>query len=267
MVWAMHAAQSGRPQVASDFLTFPAGAATGDLSSDYAVHPWKLETLLNEVLMIPKIKLRPNAPNRHLNCSTFSAINYICGLLNKLENAEDAQALARMSILVELGRIAQRQFEWQRGFLSLSQIYRSFYLYGGALTRQYFYETNGLTIDDFALGCLAIRTACLDKPAVRRAIDVDGIGITEDTIRATINKISILHAVARNRARVIRGGNDHISYKRSLLRDYPCIAFGSAGERVHAPLPDLILLKCTAGLFYDTINGGGNIRNEISARF
>jgi hypothetical protein len=40
-----------------------------------------------------------------------------------------------------------------------------------------------------------------------------------------------------------------------LFREYPCVAFADAGERVHAPLPDLLTLRGTSRLFYDVIKG------------
>ena len=59
----------------------------------------------------------------------------------------------------------------------------------------------------------------------------------------------------------------HISYQPSILRSFPCVAFGDRAERICAPLPALILWRTTAGLYYDVIKGGAEVRNEIGARF
>ena len=98
---------------------------TTDIASTLAVYPWKLETMLNEVLTTPKLKLRPNRPNRRLDCRQFEAIARVANALTGLENAEDGLTLRRIDILREIHRLGQRQFEWQRGFFSYPQLTRT----------------------------------------------------------------------------------------------------------------------------------------------
>jgi hypothetical protein len=179
MVWATFAIQSGRPESARPLLVFPPEAATRDLASKFAVHPWKLETMLNEVLTTPKLKLLPNHPNRRLDCRKFEAIARVTNALASLENAEDGLTLERINVLREIPRIGQRQFEWQRGFFSYPQFYRAGFVYGGDLTRAFFAEANGFTMHDFALACFALRALFLDKPIVSRGGGRDEIGISE----------------------------------------------------------------------------------------
>jgi hypothetical protein len=142
MVWATFAIQSGRPERARPLLMFPPEAATRDLASKFAVHPWKLETMLNEVLTTPKLKLLSNHPNRRLDCRKFEAIARVTNALARLENAEDGLTLERINVLREIPRITQRQFEWQRGFFSYPQFYRAGFVYGGDVTRAFFAEAN-----------------------------------------------------------------------------------------------------------------------------
>jgi len=255
MVWATFAIQSGRPERVRPLLMFPPEAATRDLASKFAVHPWKLETMLNEVLTTPKLKLLPNHPNRRLDCRKFDAIARVTNALARLENAEDGLTLERINVLREIPRITQRQFEWQRGFFSYPQFYRAGFVYGGDLTRAFFAEANGFTMHDFALAWFALRALFLDKPIVARGGGMDEIGISEKKLDAIFDLVSIPHSRARRRASELRSGPGHTAYKRSLFREYPCVAFEDAGEREHAPLPDLLTLRGTSGLFYDVIKG------------
>ena len=149
-------------------MVFPPEAVTSDITSRFAVHPWKLETMLNEVLTTPKLKLLPNRMNRRLDCHQFGAIAQVTYALTGLENAEDGLTLKRVNVLQEIHRLTQRQFEWQRGFLSYPQLYRAGFIYGGDLTKSFFANANGFTIDDFSLACFALRAMFLDKPIVRR---------------------------------------------------------------------------------------------------
>lgn len=267
MVWATHAAQTERPAEAKQFLEFPEEAGTSDITSKLAIHPWKCETLLNEILATPKLSLIPGQPNRRLNCSVFGAIAKATNVLTKLESAEDGLTLKRVSVLKELHRLSQRQFEWQRGFLNLANMYRSAFIYGGEKTKVFFAQTNGFSMDEFSLTCFGLRAMLMDKPAVLRNIDVRVIGISEACRDAILNLISVPHAAARTLAATLRRGRGHTGYKPSIFREYPCVAFGALGERVLAPLPDLVTLRSTTGLFYDVINGGDDVKNEIAARF
>lgn len=267
MAWATHALQSGRSEKAGAWLAFPQEAVTHDLSSKYAVHPWRIESLLNEVLASPKLVPVPNRLNRQLDCRQFSAIAHVSNTLSELENAMDGIALKRVNVLREMHRLSQRQFEWQRGFLSISQFYRAAYLYGGDLTGAHFAQTNGFSVQDLMLACFALRTLFRDTPVFRRGQSMKEIGISDDTLGAVLDLITMPHAKARARATQLRSGAGHISYKRSVFREHPCIAFGSMNERLHAPLPDLISLRATSGVFYDAVKGGQTVRNEISSRF
>lgn len=267
MVWATHAIQSGRSEKANSLLIFPPAAVTRDPTSQYMVHPWKLETLLNEVLATPKLKLMQDRPNRRLNCQQFNAMAHVNNVLTKLENAEDNLTLKRINVLREMHRLGQRQFEWQRGFPSYSQYYRAGFIYGGDLTKTFFAEANGFAIQDFMLACFALRALFLDKPRVRRGGGMEEIGISKETVNSVFNLITLPHLQARKRAAEFRSDVGHISYKRSIFREYPCVAFGDDGARVHAPLPDLVTLRATSGVFYDVVKGGQTVRNEIASRF
>lgn len=267
LVWSTLAIQSGRPEKAKSLLVFPPEAATSDLTSQFAIHPWKLETVLNEVLATPKLKLRPNRPNRRLNCRQFGAIARVSNALTGLEDAQDGLTLKRINVFREMHRLGQRQFEWQRGFLSYSQFYRTGFIYGGDLTRAFFAEVNGFTISDFMLACFALRALFLDNVIVWRGVAMHEIGISEKTLGLIFDLISIPHARARRRASELRSGPGHTGYKRSFFREYPCVSFGDADERVHAPLPDLLTLRGTSGLFYDLVKAPDKVKNEISGRF
>ncbi len=264
MIWAVHAAQTGRPDRARPHLHFPTEAATADISSKFAVHPWKCETVLNELLATPKLKIVSGQPNRILNCQKFSTIVTVINMLTGLENAEDGLTLKRVSVLKELHRLSQRQFEWQRGFLTMPQLYRSAFIYGGEKTKAFFAENNGFSMDEFTLASFALRAHFMEKPGMLRHIDMSFVGISETTKNAILDLISIPHGEARDRAAALRSGGGHTGYKPSLFREYPCIAFDN---RVFAPLPDLVTLRATTGLFYDVINGSGDVRNEVSGRF
>ena len=65
----------------------------------------------------------------------------------------------------------------------------------------------------------------------------------------------------------MRRNRRHTAYSPSLLRDFPIIAFGDQGERLRAPIPELIMYRCTSGLYLDVVQGGSAVWSEIGRRF
>lgn len=108
MIWAIRAAQSGLADRARRFLEFPDHIASNDMASRYAVYPWVCETLLNEILVVPKQKIVPGRPYRELKCNNFNAIVGVNNALRSLENADDGITLKRVSVLNEIHRLSQR---------------------------------------------------------------------------------------------------------------------------------------------------------------
>src|SRR3954447_11712623 len=92
------------------FLLYPQEAASSDIASKFAIHRWKLETLLNEVLTTNKLELQRRRRNRRLDCRRFEAIAGGTNALAGLENAEDGLTLKRVTVLREVHRLSQRQF-------------------------------------------------------------------------------------------------------------------------------------------------------------
>ena len=138
MIWSVVAVQSGRPNKALPFLKFPLEAATEDISSKFAIYPWKLETLVNELLATPKRPVRSKGPTRILDCTKFAAVSRLNHHLSEWESAEDGLTLQRVDVLREMHRLLQRQVEWQRGFLSGRHLYRAHFIYGGDKSKLFF---------------------------------------------------------------------------------------------------------------------------------
>ncbi|MBN9454252.1 MAG: hypothetical protein J0I42_20125 [Bosea sp.] len=264
MCWATRTLQTGNVRAAAKHLEFPEEAANSDLTNRLAIYPWLIETLANELLVVPKETPRLRTKTKTLNCRAFSAMGRARNLVNELENAEDGIARRNVGILYELHRLSQRQFEWQRGFLSFQQLYRSGFLYGGPLTTAYFQAKNGFSLSEYSHACFALRAAFNERPNVRLDFDFTGVSIPSELSVAVIKHISCTHQDARREAARIRTVPGQTAYKPSILRSTPLIVFGEAAV---CPLPELISLRAAGGVFYDVIDGPDPVKNEIAARF
>ena len=80
-------------------------------------------------------------------------------------------------------------------------------------------------------------------------------------------RLAIPHARARSLAAQRRARKRHTAYSPSILRDFPVIAFGDRGERLRAPIPELVMYRYTSGLYLDVVQGGATVWTEIGRRF
>lgn len=264
MCWAVRALQSERVNAARPFLSFPKEAAERELTGPFSIYPWFIETMINELLTVPKAPARTRRPDRVLNCSNFDAIAIVRNRLRELENAEDGIRLQNVSVFEEMPRLAQRQFEWQRGFLSMPQVYRAGFLYGGDHTSKHFQHIAGFSVTEFSHACFAISAGYRLQPEISLDADFTGADLPRDLSRRVMEHLSLTLNDARSQAVALRSAPGHVGYKKSVLRTHPCVVF--QGKAV-APLVELVNLRGTSGIFYDVIGGPDAVKNEISARF
>lgn len=204
---------------------------------------------------------------RRLNCEEFNSVIAATHALQQLENAEDLIFVSQDNILREIHRLAQRQFEWQRKHLTFNRFYRCGLIYGGPLAQTTFETKHGVSIHEFTFTCFALVAHSMTTPLFLRNIDLKISGLEAPQVTRAIDIISASNTQARQTARRIRGNTGPVSYRKSVLRDFPCISFGEGRQRIYTPLPDLLISRSTTGLYYDTLSDDGAVRNEISGRF
>lgn len=271
MVWAVDRLQSDylpSHRVASELVKMPKQAITANaLQTQFFIHKWKLENLINDLLVTPKRPLHRGNETGELNCANFNVLATVVNAQLAMENAESGIALERMSIFDEMARIGHQQFDWQRGFFNKPAYYRSAYIYGDPVCQKYFKETHGLTQNELSFVGFALSAQLMNNHFFARGESLDLIGIDNRVFEAALSRICVNADRARSIALDIRGTRGLRLYKKSILRQYPCIAFGDGGERIRAPLPALISERTTSGAYYDLVAAGGPVRNAIGRRF
>lgn len=145
MVWGVNALQSGNPEGGSKAFPFgfPPEAVTQDMGTALSVYPWELETLVNELLASPKSMYRT------LSCNSWGVVPEIVNQLRRVDDADFSARRDSVNIFNELYRIGGRQFDWQRGYANLPQLYRNIYIYGQGECANYFFDKYGITVSDF----------------------------------------------------------------------------------------------------------------------
>lgn len=270
LLWATHALQSDYSNAARKFIkpeTIPDGAITTKMTSRFFIQKWEIETLANELMTIPKAKTVKNGATRTLRWDHFQVSLDCVRWLRKLENVEYRIQKKREDIFVEMGRIAARQFDWQRGYGNIPQFYRNAYVYGQGECAAYFERQHGISLNRFSQIGFMLFVSFTDSPVVRIDASWAKSGVTGDEVEHVLALISLPFAEAAKMARTKRGKIIHTADKPSILRQAPCLRFGEKGERIRAPLPELILERITSGIFYDVVGGGGSVRDDYGRRF
>ncbi len=218
-------------------------------------------------MTVPKAKLVKNGATRTLRWDNFQAATQCINWLRKLENVEYRIQKRPEDIFVEMGRIAARQFDWQRGYANIPQFYRNSFVYGQGECAEYFERAHGITINRFSEIGFMLFVSFTHSPVVRDDASWTKLGVAWDEVEHVLNIIAMPYSVAAKLARVERRKVIHTADKPSILRRAPCLRFGKHGERIRAPLPELILERVTSGMFYDVVGGGGPIRDDYGRRF
>ena len=265
MLWAIEAIQSGREGAAKDILKYPPEAVTNDPTSPLRVHNWELETLANELLACSKATAAPTK-GRTFDCTNFGAAATLVGVLRDLENAEDGVALDRTNVVDDIPRIGHRQFAWQSRFDTQLQLFRSVHLYGGPKCSAQFAAFHGLSISDFVLVGFASYAHFSSEQTLNPDPSKHNLGLAENAFGAAIRLLSLDHSIARQKSSILRPSTHHTGYRRSILRQHPCIVFGR-GSRMRAPLRQLVFARITSGLYFDLNSRDSTILNEIGSRF
>ncbi len=270
LLWATHALQSDYAHAARNYIrpeTIPDGAITTKMISPHFVQKWEIETLANELMTIPKLLRSKNGRKRTLHWDHFQVSIQCAKWLRKLENAEFRIQKRSESIFVEMARIASRQFDWQRGYANIPQFYRNAFVYGQGECASYFEHQHGISFNRFSQIGFMLYVSFTISPVVRETASWAELGVTWDEIERVLALISLPFHDAAKLARTNRKGIVHTADRPSILRQAPCLRFGDQGERIRAPLPELILARITSGVFYDVIGGEGPVRDDYGKRF
>ena len=262
-VWAVRGVQSDYAESAKNRLVeLPPEAITKEFATDHSIHPWELETLINERLSIKISALfQTHAPER------WPQIVALVNLVRSIENDEYLVFNDPDDVLDHIFSIGNRQFAWQQGFGTKQQIFRNIFVYGQGKCASRFCEKNEITINEFTKACFVFYAQLQSRPDIIRNTDLTSVDISshcrEATLQIISRHISKLKIIAGER----RGHVGEMAYKPSVLRQFPLIGVTARSHRLVAPLPELLLERMTVGLFYDVIDGGGAIREEIGKRF
>lgn len=269
LMWSINALQSDLTPDLTRYLRYPAEAARASLGDPHFAFKWEIENVLLLMLSTPKQTVN------FLRAPDYRSYDTVAGILNQLKRAERAEERVLLNsgnILFEVPRMAHKQFMWQRIMFEPARLYRYYFVYGQGKCAEYFEHKYGLSINDFAVGCiglygLAMRNAWQSPPTV----PVD-LPLRQDVFEKTLAIISLemqaIRADTTDRInKVASREKAKIAYLPSSLRRYPIITSAKHDNQMIAPLPQLIIFRMTSGLYYDLQGGPQTLIEEANGRF
>ncbi|EIZ78346.1 hypothetical protein WSK_3091 [Novosphingobium sp. Rr 2-17] len=263
MVWGVNALQSGNPAGGSDVFPFgvPNEVITEDMSTGWSIYPWELETIANEILASPK------SVYQSLACNRWETVPVIINLLRKIDDLDFLEKKDSINIFSELFRLGGRQFEWQRGYLTVPQFYRNIYIYGQGVCAEYFKYKHGIGINELTVVGFGMYASFMQRPNFTADGDFELLGVNNSMRDKALAILAAPLADLRQLAGREREKWNTMAYRPSILRRFPCVRYGRRIRKIRSPLPALILERITSGLFYDVIDGGGPVRDDYGRRF
>lgn len=273
MIWAVDALQDDRSDVVAGLLTYPKEAAQSTLVSPYAIHRWELETLLIALFLTPKQQIGTDL-RLILDCTKFDSMRETINRLRKLEDVESAVFLKDRNVLMEMHRIAQRQFHWQHGYYNLPQLYRYSYIYGQGKCGEYFERTYGIAITDLTLIGFALFAAHQRAPWLMQPLAIPELDVSKELVKRALPLLALSSENARERTAALNrlmaeqnGAPLPSAYLPSVLRQFPLVSTDDDLTRFIAPIPEMLLMRITSGLYYDLVPGGAALLNDANDRF
>lgn len=263
MVWAVDAIATKRSEAAHRFFEFPVEANQQDIGSKYFIPRWSLETLLNEFLTTPLKK------NRHktLNCNNWNVFAELANTLRTLEDQEDMLDVNPEDIAESIPRILWRQSPWQIGFSNDMEIYRAWSLYNSEAANSVLFAKYELSFDEITFIGRLLYDLFLENPSLPCDINLSHRGISNASRDNFFSMVSLSSQSMQAAAYRKRKGVDAVAYKPSILRNFPLIKVKDGeSSRISCPIPDLLLLRISSGLFYDIVENNG-ARNAAGSAF
>lgn len=264
MVWCVDAVRNGEPERVKGRLFFPKEVIGGKPGEGHFIAPWMLETLVNEALVHPAAT---NDSRRILNTKLWQSFALLFDLIREIEDLESLDDIPEMGILDAMARIGWRQFGWQIGYQNAQRFFRAWSLYNFPESNEYFLKTYGISVERFCYVGFAVAAQLTEYPAVRADTTLTDVGIADNERDAFFRIASLSSFDARKFARAERSGKGQMAYKPSVLRRAPMIEIkGDKVIEVFCPIPALLFLRITEGLFYDLI-AEDNLKRIIGERF
>jgi hypothetical protein len=213
------------------------------------ISEWDLELLAKEVILnAGGVAARGRALRR------WATLSELVNSFKALENRIYGQFGSPQSVLVELIRIAHRQFIWQANPPNSASIIRYFKIFNRPAIDKICFDRIGLTVWQTYMCGVACMGHFLDRPAItipfRSEIKAIPADIFTKFIAFTSKPIKKIRAILKSEQKY----DDTFAYAYNSLRAFPLVEMSYQNhDALVCPLPTLLYWRFTGGLYYELI--------------
>ena len=210
---------------------------------------WDLELLAKEVILNGGTV----STKRH-TLRSWSNLSEIINQLKSLENDIYGLYGSRNNILIELIRIAHRQFIWQGNRPNSVTTIRHFKIFNQDTINRICLDRLGLSVEDIYLCGMAFIGIYLSHPVIKTPFPSTIERLSHERIERflsfTCRTISELKPLLKSEQRY----DDKFEYTYNSLRAFPLIRMRFQGnDAIVCPLPTLLFWRMTGGLYYELL--------------
>lgn len=227
------------------------GAPSPDLVKKH-VYPWDLEVIVRELIL--------NADQHGSDgLCNFKDLAITLNHIRRLEGEPYKGEGDRANVLVDLQRIAHRQFRWQWGARNrAAQLTRALKVFGGPELEAQVLSQIGMTMPQLSQLGLIVAAQLRRAPFVRLDADYSAIGIPADASQSILRRLVSDINELREATKKTQQYNDAWLYASFPLEFKPLLRIGPEGpNRAVCPVPMYMLNRISSGVFYDVVNADG----------
>ena len=226
------------------------------------ISEWELELLAKEVI------LNGNAiAARGRTLRSWKTLSELVNLLKDLENRLYGQFGSPQEVLVELIRIAHRQFIWQANPPNSASIIRYFKILNRPAIDKIRQERIGLNVWQTYMCGVASMGFFIDRPAIAIPFKSEIKALSKEQFEKFFSFTSKPITELKSQLKDEQQYNANFAYAYSSLRAFPLIKMSyQGGDALVCPLMTLLYWRVTGGLYYEFI-GVPEFANEFGDGF
>jgi len=196
-----------------------------------------------------------------LNASLHGAVRFntwesLASIINTLRDVENKIAKLHdnsENALAVLHSIAHQQFPWQRR-RDRQSLMRYMKIFGETDVEHVLVEKTGLTMRQLYFMGLAVSGHLSKYPGINSMQDYSQFGISAKQADTFFKKLSIDVRTLRDKTKAAQKYDDSWEYTWNPLEATPLVQLDPLyPNRLHCPIPELLLRRVSQGVFYDLV--------------
>ena len=211
------------------------------------IHPWELSLLAREVILHAS-----NGGNKNLG--TYSGFIATVNQIRRVEEEISKRTINQSNVMSELHKMAHRQFPWQSR-QDITSLMRYLKIFGEDKVEEVLLQKTGLTMGQIYVFGLSIFGHLEKFHGINVNQNYTEFGIEAASVATFFKLMSLDINSAKEVINAQQSYDENWAYTWNPLEARPLIALNSKMPNfVHCPIPELLMLRITKGIFYDLVD-------------